>query len=195
MIKRVRAENINTKEYLNTNYSGANWRHGWEDADRRIREEIGLAIPQRILDVGCADGTFIKEFISKSPTTKGYGVDISDAAIERAKENFSEGEFSVGSCYELPFEDGFFDLVHSSEMLEHLEEPVKALQEMTRVVKRGGEVVITTVNEHAAPYEEHLWTWDLKGVLEMVVAAGLVPSLALEKFFNDSILYVKAVKI
>lgn len=49
----------------------------------------------------------------------------------------------VGSVYELPFQDGTFDMVLCMSILEHLEEPSKAIREMRRVLKPGGRILVS----------------------------------------------------
>jgi SAM-dependent methyltransferase len=49
----------------------------------------------------------------------------------------------VGSVYELPFQDGEFQTVLCLSVLEHLEDPKKAIQEMRRVLKPGGRILIS----------------------------------------------------
>lgn len=50
----------------------------------------------------------------------------------------------IGSAYELPFADHSFDGVLCTEMIEHLETPQKAIDEMFRVLKPGGKVILST---------------------------------------------------
>lgn len=67
-------------------------------------------------------------------------------AIEKAKKNFTSCEFTVGSAYNLPYGDDFFDLVYAIDVIEHLEYPSKMLIESKRVLKMGGTLIIQTPN-------------------------------------------------
>ena len=49
----------------------------------------------------------------------------------------------VASVYELPFKDGEFDTVLCMSVLEHLEEPIRAIKEMRRVLKNGGTMIVS----------------------------------------------------
>lgn len=201
---RVHKDNINTKEYLERMYSNPRWRDGWDGADVRLSQAMGLideSYPKH-LDVGCADGTFTKYYLEKFPETEGYGLDLSENIINIAKNNCPEGHFEAGDAYALPYLDDTFDLVHSAEMLEHLEFPEKAIKEMYRVLKKGGTLIITTPNEKADEYEEHLWKWDTEGVRLMLESKMDKTKLKgfniIEEhpsFHNGHIMYIKAVKI
>jgi len=93
---------------------------------------------KKLLDIGCGDGVLSYLFAKE-----GYevsGIDYSDIAIEFAKEKTKNLniDFRQGSAYELPFEDNSFDIVVSSDVIEHLEDMPLYLSEIKRVVKRGG---------------------------------------------------------
>jgi len=108
----------------------------------------------KILDVGCGDGGNIRMFNGLSPIAEKmyfYGVDASPRLIELANEYNKKNEikncfFEVGNAEDLPYEDGEFDIVVCTEVLEHLLHPEIALSEIYRVLKNGGAATITTPN-------------------------------------------------
>lgn len=87
-----------------------------------------------ILEVGCGEGTKLYKLFSK----KNYriGIDISKIAIKRAKKNYPKIWFKVADAEKLPFKSKEFDLVFSAFLLEHLQNPEKALLEIIRVAKK-----------------------------------------------------------
>lgn len=99
----------------------------------------------KLLDCGCGPGTItlgLAELISPGTVT---GIDRELSQIQIARENaanqsISTAEFIQASIYDLPFPDNSFDAVFSHALFEHLQEPVKALQEIYRVLKPGGKV-------------------------------------------------------
>jgi ubiquinone/menaquinone biosynthesis C-methylase UbiE len=71
----------------------------------------------KILDVGCSHGLAVKKLIEMS--YDAYGVDVSETAIKYCKER---GLFNcvLGSATDMPFEKDFFDIIISSDTLEHI---------------------------------------------------------------------------
>jgi len=96
-----------------------------------------------VLDAGCGHGYF-----SNLLGEKGYrpvGIDISDKAIEKATSLYSGIDFKVCSLENrLPFEDKTFDVVWSTEVIEHIYDVYTYLHEMNRVLKPNGLFIITT---------------------------------------------------
>ncbi len=105
-----------------------------------------------LLDAGCGEG-FVVGYISKRlPELKITGVDLSEDAIEYAKSHFGDhARFRTGSVYKLPFSDKSFDTVLCSEVLEHLDDPNRAVGELKRVARHH--VIITVPHE---PYFQWL---------------------------------------
>jgi SAM-dependent methyltransferase len=97
----------------------------------------------RLLDCGCGPGSITVGFAEVVSPGGVVGIDIEPKMIERAEAFASENqvanvEFRVADITDLPFDEGQFDVVFSSSVLEHLVEPVKALSEMRRVLRPGG---------------------------------------------------------
>lgn len=107
-----------------------------------IKLLINLAADkEEILDLGCGEGTRLS-LISK----KGIGIDISKKAIGIAKKEFPKLNFLVGDLERLPFKDNSFDLVYSAYVFEHLTNPEKVIEEVKRVLKTNGDLVIICPN-------------------------------------------------
>lgn len=96
-----------------------------------------------VLDIGCGLGGLVSELLSLG--INAVGVDVSSLAVEAANKRFPE-RFSQGSALSLPFADGQFDTVVSTNCLEHLhpEDVPAALREMYRVSSRYVFLQITT---------------------------------------------------
>jgi SAM-dependent methyltransferase len=90
----------------------------------------------RLLEVGCGDCQFTEDL--RRFTDHLTAIDISTAQIERNRSNYPNIDFRRHDLAdEMPFSDNEFAAVWCSEVIEHLSEPIIALQEMHRVLKPG----------------------------------------------------------
>jgi ubiquinone/menaquinone biosynthesis C-methylase UbiE len=101
---------------------------------------------KKILDLGGGDAALAYCLYKRGAQV--VVIDNEPLGIEMGKENFASknahAEFLLGSAYELPFESDTFDGVVCSEVVEHLEQPERAVEEAARVLKPGGLCIITT---------------------------------------------------
>ncbi len=99
----------------------------------------------RILDVGCGEGFTLQRLRKENIGKHLEGVDTLETAIEIGKKLHPHLTLRKGNIYKLPYKDNSFDIVICSEVLEHLENPEKALQELIRVSKKH--IVLSVPNE------------------------------------------------
>lgn len=104
----------------------------------------------RLLDVGCGPGLVVKELLPYGFQIDG--VDFSEGVIEYAKGQRLKVNFQTSSLYALPFGNESFDVVICLGVFQSAEYPLKALQEMARVVKPGGRLIIRTLNKLSLYY-------------------------------------------
>lgn len=88
---------------------------------------------KRVLDVGCGEGFTLKKLQEKKIGKNNVGIDNSTDAIKIGKKIYPEVDLQKGSIYDIQFKDNSFDLVLCTEVLEHLDDPHKAIEEMKRV--------------------------------------------------------------
>ncbi len=93
------------------------------------------AEPETVLEVGCGEGKLADHLVRSGPRPSRFLA--TDLSLERRAPDVDPlVEFAEASVYELPFDDGSFDLVMCCEVLEHLERPQEALREVARVARR-----------------------------------------------------------
>jgi len=93
---------------------------------------------RKALDIGCRHGV-------QSAWLKAQGYEVTSVDVESKYEQCQ----IVDANKALPFADNCFDLVWCSEVIEHLENPKRSLDEMRRVTKHGGRIILTTPNSGA----------------------------------------------
>lgn len=117
---------------------------------RRVMSEEAPSVTgarPRVLDCGVGAGALSCALARATPGPfKLDAIDISPRMLERAGSRLRECDLSVtlrhGDVRELPYDDGVFDLVMSAHVLEHLVDPGVALNEMVRVLKPGGLLIV-----------------------------------------------------
>ena len=97
-----------------------------------------------VLDVGCGPGNLTADIAELVHPSAVVGIDIAGDVIEMAKADFASRSisFEVADIYSLNYPDDSFDVVHAHQVLQHLGNPLAALHEMKRVVKKTGLVAV-----------------------------------------------------
>lgn len=148
------------ENYLEYNINQFKFPRGiFNNQKRRLIHKFIKKLPggASVMDVGCGSGLISKDLINDYIV---YGVDGNPHAIEYCKKNHSRGHyFLVDIENTLPFEDYFFDGIIFSETIEHLINPNKTVEELKRVLKKNGVLVITTPNYDSLKWllMERLW--------------------------------------
>lgn len=104
-------------------------------------------IGDRVLEIGCGNGKTVSSLIDEG--IEVTGLDFSEVAIEECRSRF-DCDFVCCSCDDLPFGNGSFDGVVAYHVLEHLQydELVKTIDEIGRVLKDGGNIIVKTFSEN-----------------------------------------------
>jgi SAM-dependent methyltransferase len=107
----------------------------------------------RILEIGSGSAEALRAFLSSRPGASAAALEVSTIALQRAAASRTIALHVVGgSALEIPFRDRSMDAVVAFEVIEHLPDVASALDEMLRVVRRPGHIIIGLPN-HAS-----LWT-------------------------------------
>lgn len=95
-----------------------------------------------ILDVGCGVGQVVRDLSSWG--FQASGIDVSQTSIDMAREHSSACGVYDGKA--IPFANDSFDAVGAFNVLEHVEDPVSFLDEMNRVLRPGGTMIVSSPN-------------------------------------------------
>ncbi len=110
----------------------------------KIVDDLNLE-NQNVLDIGCYDGSLLS--LIKNQKNNFYGLEASDYGVaECLKKNIKVQNFFWDDKTPLPFENNFFDLVIAGEIIEHIFDTDYFLQEIERVLKNNGYLLISTPN-------------------------------------------------
>jgi SAM-dependent methyltransferase len=114
------------------------------DVDLRVAHlRAGVRAGDRVLDLGCGDGRFTQEIARIGATP--IGVDVAEAALDRARAGHPDLDFRLAPIDgPLPFDDVSFDVVWTSEVIEHVADTARWLSEVRRVLVPRGRLLLTT---------------------------------------------------
>lgn len=107
----------------------------------KLRKEKEL--PANILVVGCGDGTEVACLGEYFPGSNVLGIDINAKQV-----SFNRCTIEPGDAQNMRFKNNEFDLIYSFHVIEHIPDPMKAIAEMSRVLKEKGDLLIGTPNRH-----------------------------------------------
>ncbi|MCP4157162.1 MAG: class I SAM-dependent methyltransferase [bacterium] len=128
---------------------------------------LRFAYGRKVLDLGCGTG-YGSTFLASFGAAEVVGADIAEEAVDYASKYHKHPAarfILLTDDKTLPFEDGSFDFVFCSQVIEHIENPESLLKEFLRVLNPGGFALVTTPNktifsphadEHSSSNEFHI---------------------------------------
>ncbi len=118
---------------------------------------------KKVLDVGSGNGYVLSKYATEGADV--FGIDITQEGIDLCRKRFDylnlQGHFQVADAQELPFADNTFDCVCSMGVLHHVPDTQKALDEIYRVLKPGGRLIVMFYHRNSAKYQfkYRVWSW------------------------------------
>lgn len=120
-----------------------------------VLSTLGVDLPEtaKILDFGCGAGRFVRALRARG-FVNAYGYDVGDG---RTLVGAERDHIKVGSLLDLrlPYEDNTFDLVISDQVFEHVQDQVRAFEELLRITRPGGHGV-HIIPARYSPIEGHI---------------------------------------
>jgi ubiquinone/menaquinone biosynthesis C-methylase UbiE len=150
------------------------------DSDTRRRFALANVAPgDRVLDLGCGTGDLAADLVRAG--ARVIAVDVARAALDRARTRHPELDLGlIALDGPLPFADGDFDAVWSSEVIEHVADTARWLSEVRRVLAPGGRVLLTTpshgrlrllaggIERYSQPLGDHLHLYTARSLRELL---------------------------
>jgi len=121
-----------------------------------IRRSVPGLTSLRVLDDGCGLGAYVTRL--RGLGASAFGLDYELDRVRAAAAKTGLRVFVCGASEHLPYPDGAFDVVLSNEVIEHVEDDRAAVQEMARVLRKGGRIVLFCPNRWY-PVEQHGVFW------------------------------------
>lgn len=162
-MKKINSKNINTVEYWNDNIAEPEW---------GLRQEKYLALAgkgESIIELGCGLSPFLDK--ARKNFKRTIGLDFSVKTIIEARDKFDDVEYVYGDVTNTLLKDKSFSVSVAGEVIEHLEEPEKLLEEMARITKFRM-IISTAKMEYNDP--EHLWEFTAKDLEKLGKKYGKV---------------------
>ncbi len=153
-----------------------------EPPDLELREAFArsaLTASDRVLDLGFGTGDVTAELATVAPQITG--AEVAEAALARARRRHPRLDLRlVPIDGPLPFDDGAFDVVWSSEVIEHVADTARWLSEVRRVLAPRGRLLLTTpshgrlrlliggVERYSDPVGDHLHLYTARSLRELL---------------------------
>jgi len=120
------------------------WMSGFQNA---ILKEINFSKKSKILDISCGTGELLFKLDKESNKNELYGIDLSNEMLNVARNKLpSQIKLQKMDVHNLNFKNNYFDYVICTEAFHHFYNQKKALLEMKRITKKGGQVIVVDIN-------------------------------------------------
>ncbi|MFZ1994467.1 MAG: methyltransferase domain-containing protein [Solirubrobacteraceae bacterium] len=150
-----------------------------DHAPRRQFALANVARGDRVLDLGCGTGDLAADMTGAG--ARVTAADVAQAALERAGRRHPELDLRLVAVDQpLPFDDGAYDVVWSSEVIEHVADTARWLSEVRRVLAPRGRVLLTTpshgrlrllmggIERYSEPLGDHLHLYTARSLHELL---------------------------
>ena len=144
-MKKLTDENLNTPQRYNRALMNHLKKKGQDyDEEERMNALLNAFQEGKLLDVACGISLICPMAKKKNPESEIWGLDFAFEVISWLKKEYSNINYVSGNIKELPFRDEYFDYIIAGEILEHTMVPQDFLKEIFRVLKKGGQLALST---------------------------------------------------
>ncbi len=113
-----------------------------DEMRRRVVDMAEIDAESLVLEVGCGTGFTTEEIVRRTGEKRVVAVDLTPEQMMKARAKLGGVNYFLGDAENLPFKDNSFDAAISAGSIEYWPNPQKGIEEMARVTKSGGKVVI-----------------------------------------------------
>ena len=119
-----------------------------DEIEKRIISNLIKDVPRNhMLELGCGTGHWSAFFLKEG--FRLTGIDVSEAMLKIAKKKDIKADFLNANSQKIPYNDGSFEVVSSITMLEFVQDQDKVLNEIYRVLKPGGWLILGCLNANS----------------------------------------------
>ncbi|MHC4878578.1 MAG: class I SAM-dependent methyltransferase [Planctomycetota bacterium] len=138
-----------TRTFIHQDLSGGRWIPPWLRHQQATRYlwVTSFTNNKRVLEVGCGGGAGCHEILTAG-AAEVTGVDVDADGVQHARQRFKSPrlKFDVVQDARLPLQDAAYDVVVALETVEHVENDRSFVEELERVLRPGGELLLSTPN-------------------------------------------------
>lgn len=171
-MKRLQKTNYNTPEHFDEIFQKKlNYRE-----QERWEKLVKYFTGGKFLDIGCLDSPLCVELNKKYPESEFWGLDYAPEVIKWLKQSFPYINYICADCMKMPFEDNYFDYIVAGELIEHLDNPERFIEEAIRILKPKGWLVLSTPLEEGkkslVDRKYHVWSFTSDDIENMLKKYG-----------------------
>jgi SAM-dependent methyltransferase len=113
------------------------------DLPASVLDLAGIGPDSTVADIGCGNGAYLAELIRRDHRGPMLGVDMSMGMLAAASSRAPRATLLAGNAAALPLADHIADLAMANHMLYHVPDPERAIAELRRITRPGGQVIVT----------------------------------------------------
>jgi ubiquinone/menaquinone biosynthesis C-methylase UbiE len=153
-------KNIKKFDQWSKTYDRGRMSHWLTDGQAKVLDRLSFDESDWFLDVGCGTGWAVIRTSQQVPGGKACGIDISPGMVARATElarGVPNVDLRVADAEAIPYPENTFSAIICTNSFHHYSTPVRAISEMRRVLKPGGQLLIRDSNRQGCHW---VWLWD-----------------------------------